>query len=79
MSSTEEPGRTLLQLAREAGLEPPFACEEGYCGSCMARLTRGTVHMKTNDVLDETDLAEGLILTCQSVPTAPVVEVEYPD
>ncbi|MCZ6464554.1 MAG: ferredoxin--NADP reductase [Proteobacteria bacterium] len=76
---TAQPGRTLLQLAREAGMEPPFACEEGYCGSCMAQLVRGTVHMKANDVLDETDLAEGLILTCQSVPTAPVVEVEYPD
>ena len=30
------PGETILQAARREGLEPPFACEEAYCGCCMA-------------------------------------------
>lgn len=72
-------GKTLLAAAREAGLEPPFACEEGYCSCCMAKLVRGSVRMAANDALDAKQLAEGWVLTCQSVPTSDEVEVEYPD
>ena len=32
---------TLLESARRAGLSPPFSCEAGNCGTCMARLDRG--------------------------------------
>ena len=34
------PGETLLESARRAGLAPPFSCEAGNCGTCMAMLTR---------------------------------------
>ena len=30
------PGETLLETARRAGLTPPFSCEAGNCGTCMA-------------------------------------------
>jgi 3-ketosteroid 9alpha-monooxygenase subunit B len=74
-----ESGKTILQMVKAAGLEPPFACEEGYCGCCVATLVHGTVHMKTNDCLDEGELARHQVLTCQSLPTSKEVEVEYPD
>ncbi|MGH0035012.1 MAG: 2Fe-2S iron-sulfur cluster-binding protein [Myxococcota bacterium] len=74
-----EQGKTILQMVKAAGLEPPFACEEGYCGCCVATLKHGTVHMKTNDCLDEGELARHQVLTCQSLPTSREVEVEYPD
>jgi 3-ketosteroid 9alpha-monooxygenase subunit B len=74
-----EEGKTILQMVKGAGLEPPFACEEGYCGCCVATLKHGTVHMKTNDCLDEGELARHQVLTCQSLPTSRKVEVEYPD
>ena len=32
---------TLLDSARRAGLSPPFSCEAGNCGTCMAKLDRG--------------------------------------
>ena len=35
--------------------------------------------MKANDCLDRRQLAGGWILTCQSVPRARVLRVEYPD
>jgi 3-ketosteroid 9alpha-monooxygenase subunit B len=73
------PGKTVLEMARDAGLDPPFACEEGYCGCCMARLKNGSVHMKANDCLDRNEIAAGSVLTCQSMPTSKTVEVEYPD
>lgn len=73
------PGKTVLEMARDAGLDPPFACEEGYCGCCMARLKTGSVDMKANDCLDDKEVAAGNVLTCQSTPTSSTVEVEYPD
>ena len=59
---------TLLESARRAGLSPPFSCEAGNCGTCMARITEGSATMRVNDALDEDEVAEGYILTCQGVP-----------
>lgn len=71
------PGETLLETARRAGLAPPFSCESGNCGTCMARLIEGHVTMRVNDVLEEDELAEGYILTCQGVPDTDAVTVHY--
>lgn len=71
------PGETLLQTARRAGLTPPFSCEAGNCATCMARVTEGSVRMRVNDVLEEDEVAEGYVLTCQGVPETPSVAVEY--
>jgi 3-ketosteroid 9alpha-monooxygenase subunit B len=73
------PGETIVQAARRAGLEPPTSCEEGYCACCMARLREGTGEMKANDVLTPAQVAEGWVLTCQLVPTARRLRIEYPD
>jgi 3-ketosteroid 9alpha-monooxygenase subunit B len=70
-------GETLLETARRAGLSPPFSCEAGNCGTCMARLTEGSATMRTNDVLEEDELADGYILTCQAVPDTESVAVVY--
>lgn len=72
-----QPGTTILQTARQMGMTPPSQCEAGNCATCMARLVEGTVHMRVNDALDDDDLADGWILTCQSVPTSPVIRVRY--
>lgn len=72
-------GETVLQAARRAGLEPPFACEEGYCSCCMAKVAAGQVRMHMNDALDDHQVSEGWVLTCQGVPTSDDIEVEYPD
>jgi 3-ketosteroid 9alpha-monooxygenase subunit B len=58
-------GTSLLAAARKAGLGAPFACEEGYCGSCAAKKLRGTVTMLANDVFTPEEVAQGWILTCQ--------------
>ena len=71
------PGQSILQAARAAGLSPPFACEESYCGSCIATLLRGQVEMAQCHALDPSERAEGLILTCQAKPTAGECEVRW--
>lgn len=76
-STDHHPGTTILQAARQAGLSAPSSCEAGSCATCMAMLTEGTVEMRTNNALTEDEVAEGWILTCQSVPTSPTVHVVY--
>ncbi|WP_105349187.1 2Fe-2S iron-sulfur cluster-binding protein [Mycobacterium sp. ITM-2016-00318] len=68
---------TLLESARRAGLSPPFSCEAGNCGTCMAKLIEGKATMRVNDALDDDEVAEGYILTCQGVPDTKSVTVEY--
>jgi 3-ketosteroid 9alpha-monooxygenase subunit B len=70
-------GDTVLETARRAGLRPPFSCESGNCATCMAHLDKGTVAMRVNNALSAEELAEGWVLTCQSVPTSAEVVVDY--
>lgn len=70
-------GATVLQTARQLGMSPPFSCESGSCATCMAKLVSGTVKMHVNNALTEEEVAEGWILTCQSVPTSPSVHIVY--
>ncbi|HEX3899527.1 MAG TPA: ferredoxin--NADP reductase [Mycobacteriales bacterium] len=76
-TTTHHPGTTILQTARQMGMTPPFSCEAGNCATCMARLIEGEVMMHANDALFEDEVADGWILTCQSVPTTPTVHVIY--
>ena len=71
------PGITLLEHARRAGLKPPFSCEAGNCATCMGHLEAGEVKMRVNNALDDDEIAEGYVLTCQGVPVTPDVTVVY--
>jgi ferredoxin-NADP reductase len=35
------PGRTILELVREAGIEVPSSCEQGVCGACETKIISG--------------------------------------
>ncbi|MFT4570677.1 MAG: 3-ketosteroid 9alpha-monooxygenase subunit B [Hyphomicrobiaceae bacterium] len=72
-------GETVLAAAKRAGIEPPFSCESGFCGCCMAKLKQGSVEMKVNDFLSAEEVEEGWVLTCQSVLKGGRCEIEYPD
>ena len=71
------PGETLLESARRAGLSPPYSCEAGDCGTCMARIVEGSAVMRVNDALMDDEVEEGYVLTCQAVPDVAVVKVSY--
>jgi ferredoxin-NADP reductase len=73
------PGITLLQSARRAGLDPPFSCEAGNCATCIGQVTEGEVKMRVNNALDDDEIADGWVLTCQSEPVTPDVTVVYED
>jgi ferredoxin-NADP reductase len=70
-------GHTVLQMARMGGLKAPSSCETGSCGTCIAQITEGSARMLNNDALDDDEVDDGLILTCQSLPTSPTLAVVY--
>ncbi|CAJ1495461.1 ferredoxin--NADP reductase [[Mycobacterium] burgundiense] len=67
----------LLDVLLDKGLDAPFSCREGHCGACAVLLKEGAVDMDVNDVLEQSDLDEGLILGCQARPKSDSVEVTY--
>jgi ferredoxin-NADP reductase len=75
----QQAGETLLESARRAGLSPPFSCEAGNCATCIAQVTEGEAKMRVNNALDDDEVAEGWILTCQGEPVTPQVTVVYED
>ncbi|MFD6995813.1 2Fe-2S iron-sulfur cluster-binding protein [Streptomyces mirabilis] len=72
-------GETLLESARRAGLMPPFSCESGNCGTCIAQVTEGEAKMRVNNALDDDEVTEGWVLTCQGEPVTPDITVVYED
>ncbi|MBI3212873.1 MAG: ferredoxin--NADP reductase [Mycobacterium sp.] len=67
----------LLDVLLDKGLDAPFSCREGHCGACAVLMKSGEVDMDVNDVLEQSDLDEGLILSCQARPRTDSVEVTY--
>lgn len=73
------PEQSVLEAALEANLDAPYSCRGGICSTCMARLKEGEVKMRQNNILTDSEVAEGFILTCQSHPLTPTIYVDYDD
>jgi vanillate O-demethylase ferredoxin subunit len=41
LSLTVPPEKTILQVLQDAGVEVPFSCSEGICGTCLTRVKEG--------------------------------------
>ncbi|WP_263431242.1 fatty acid desaturase [Nocardioides sp. TRM66260-LWL] len=70
-------GDTLLDAALQAGLEPPYSCAGGACGTCRAKVVLGRAVMDQNHALGDAEIAAGYVLTCQAHPVSEEVRVEY--
>jgi ring-1,2-phenylacetyl-CoA epoxidase subunit PaaE len=71
------PGTPVLDGAQRARADLPFACKGGVCGTCRALLTEGKVTMRRNFALEDSELAAGYVLTCQSLPATDTLTVDY--
>lgn len=69
----------VLDAVLKENIDAPYSCQGGVCSSCIARVTEGKVEMVKNQILTDGEIAEGLILTCQSHPTTSTVKIDYDD
>lgn len=76
---TMDKNKTVLDAALDNDLDAPYSCLGGICSSCVARITEGEAKMDKNQILVDSEIAEGLILTCQAHPTTPTLKVDYDD
>jgi ring-1,2-phenylacetyl-CoA epoxidase subunit PaaE len=74
---TVPPGVPVLDGAQKVRADLPFACKGGVCGTCRALVTHGQVTMRRNYALENSELAAGYVLTCQSLPVTDAVTVSF--
>lgn len=55
------PGRSILEVAKELGLEPEHSCQEGICGTCVAPVLSGTPEHR-DVVLSEEEQRQSMCL-----------------
>ena len=68
---------SILDAASAAGMEVPYSCTSGVCGTCRAKLVEGEVRMERNFALDKKEVASGFILTCQAHPLTERVVLSF--
>lgn len=67
----------LLDAVLSVRADAPFACRGGVCGTCRARLVDGKVELAVNWALEQSELDDGVILTCQAHALTDEVRVTY--
>jgi ring-1,2-phenylacetyl-CoA epoxidase subunit PaaE len=67
----------ILDAALGAGADLPFACKGGVCSTCKCEVKEGSVEMKINYALDDKEVSQNLVLSCQAVPTSDKVTVDF--
>jgi ring-1,2-phenylacetyl-CoA epoxidase subunit PaaE len=70
-------GRSVLEEAVSKGVDLPYSCKGGVCSTCRAKLVEGEVEMTVNYALEEEEIEDGYILTCQSHPRSENVRIDF--
>ena len=70
-------GDTVLDAALQRGVDAPYSCAGGACGTCRAKVLLGAAVMDQDHVLDDAERAEGYVLTCQAHPVSEELRIDY--
>ena len=70
-------GVSLLDAALGANIDAPYACKAGVCSTCRARVLEGETEMAVNHALEDYEVRQGYVLTCQCFPLSDKVVVSY--
>ena len=70
-------GDSVLDAVQRVRPDAPFSCRSGVCSTCQAVIRDGEVEMTVNYGLSADEVARGYVLTCQSHPTTPTVDIDY--
>ncbi|WBU55597.1 1,2-phenylacetyl-CoA epoxidase subunit PaaE [Paracoccus sediminicola] len=70
-------GENLLDAALANDLDAPYACKAGVCSTCRAKILEGEAEMAINHALEDYEVAQGYVLTCQCYPLTDRIVVSY--
>ncbi len=73
----KQDGESVLDAALRHNADLPFACKGGVCSTCRAKVIEGEVDMEVNYALEEDEVENGYVLTCQSIPKTKHIIVDY--
>lgn len=71
------PGETILEAAHRNDIDAPYSCCAGVCSTCRGRVLDGEVEMAANHALEDDEIRDGYVLTCQSRPLTKTLRVTY--
>ncbi len=77
LSIPQDGHTSILDAAIAQGADLPYACKGGMCCTCKAKLLEGQVKMDIHWGLEDEQVANGYILTCQSIPLTDKVRVDF--
>ena len=69
--------KTLLDAALDNGINMPYSCKAGVCATCRCKLVEGEVEMIENYSLEDWELEQNYILSCQSIPKTDKIVIDY--
>ncbi|MGJ8589637.1 MAG: 1,2-phenylacetyl-CoA epoxidase subunit PaaE [Yoonia sp.] len=76
-SFTMDKDQSILDAALENALDAPYACKAGVCSTCKCKVLEGEVEMLANHALEDYEVAQGYVLSCQAYPLTDKVVVDY--
>ena len=76
---TGDKNKTVLETAIENDVDAPYSCRGGACATCIGKLKSGTVELEQNYILTDSEIEEGLIITCQAYPTSEEIYLDADD
>ncbi|SPH27441.1 1,2-phenylacetyl-CoA epoxidase, subunit E [Ascidiaceihabitans donghaensis] len=76
-SFTMDKDQTILDAALDNALDAPYACKAGVCSTCKCKVLEGEVEMIANHALEDYEVEQGFILSCQSFPVSDRIVVDY--
>jgi ring-1,2-phenylacetyl-CoA epoxidase subunit PaaE len=69
----------LLDAIIKADIDAPYSCQGGVCSSCICKVTKGSASMIKNQILTDSEIADGLVLSCQAMVTSTEIAVDFDD
>lgn len=76
---TMDSNQNVLDAGIDSGLDLPYSCKGGVCCTCRGKVIEGEVRMDVNYALNDDEVQNGYVLTCQSHPLTKTLTISYDD